>query len=80
MEPFEGDLSTRGRLTSLKNKPQPNNLGKFHQHQCLPELLVNVYSYYLMVQVCLAVVCVEGGFSQIQSHLVIVVLGKIIVF
>ena len=35
------------------------------QHQYLPELLVNVYSYRLMV---LDVVHVEGGFSQIWSH------------
>ena len=35
----------------------------------LPELLVNVYSYCLMVKVCLAVMCVEANVSQIQSHL-----------
>ena len=38
-------------------------------HQYLPELLVNVYSYRVMVKVCLAVVCVEAGFCQIQSQI-----------
>ena len=38
VEPFEGDLSTCGRLTSL-SKSSPGNF----QHQYLPELLVNVY-------------------------------------
>ena len=32
-------------------------------------MLVNVYSYYWIVKVCLAVVCMEGGSSQIQSHM-----------
>ena len=49
MEPFEDDPSTRGCLTSLRNKPQESNLGNF-QHQYLAELLVNVYSYHLMVK------------------------------
>ena len=38
-------------------------------HQYLPELLVNVYSCRVMVKVCLAVVCVEAGFCQIQSQI-----------
>ena len=46
------------------SKSSPGNF----QHQYLPELLVNVYSYRLMVKVCFAVVCVEAGFSQIRSH------------
>ena len=32
-------------------------------------MLVNVYSYRVMEKVCLAVVCVEGGLSQIQSQI-----------
>ena len=41
-----------------------------HNYKCLhfnledlAELLVNVYSYRLMVKVCLDIVCVKGGFS-----------------
>ena len=55
MEPFEDHLSTCGRLTSIRNKPQQKQLGNF-QHHYLPQLLVNVYSYCLMLKVCLAVV------------------------
>ena len=61
MEPTEDHQNTHGCLTSLRNK---NNLGNF-QHQYLPELLVNVYSYCVMVKVCLSVVCVKTDFSQI---------------
>ena len=45
MQPFEGDPYTRGRLTS-HSKSSPGNF----QHQYLAELLVNVYSYGLMVK------------------------------
>ena len=38
------------------------------QYQCLPELLVNVYSYHVMEKACLTIVYVEGGFSHIWSH------------
>ena len=41
MQPFGGDPYTRGRLTSLRNKPQQKQPGNF-QHQYLAELLVNV--------------------------------------
>ena len=44
MEPLKDHPSTHGHLTTLKNKPQKSNLGNF-QHQYLPKLLVNVYSY-----------------------------------
>ena len=51
MEPFEGDLNTRGHLTSLRNKPQQKQPGQVNfQHQYLAELLVNVYKYHLMVE------------------------------
>ena len=66
MEPFEGNPSTRGRLTSLRNKSSQGNF----QHPYWPELLVNVYSYRLMVKGVLTVVCVEGVFSQIRSHII----------
>ena len=49
MEPLEGDQSTQRCITSLRNKPQQSSLGKVH-HQYLAELLVNVYSYHLMVK------------------------------
>ena len=45
---FKDHLSTHGCLTSLRNRPLQSNLGNF-QHQYLPELLVNVYSYYVMM-------------------------------
>ena len=46
IQPFEGDPSTRGRLTSIKNKSSTGNF----QHQYLLELLVSMYSYHLMVK------------------------------
>ena len=54
-----------------------SSLGNF-QHQYPHELLVSVYSYHLMVKsLCLAVVCMVGGFSQIQSQLLILQLQKL---
>ena len=70
MEPFKDDLSTYGHLTSLRNKPQQSNLEN-SQHKYLSELLVNVYSYHVMVKVCLAVVWMEATISQIYSEIVI---------
>ena len=66
MQPFEGDLYTRGRLTSLRNKPQQSSPGNF-QHQYLAELLVNVYNYCLMVK-SVSCCCVRG--SRLFSNLV----------
>ena len=65
IEPFEGNPSTRGRLTSLRNKPQQGNF----QHQYLPELLVNVYSYHLMVK-SVSCCCVRGRclFSNLVTN------------
>ena len=60
-EPFKDHKIIYGHLTSLRNKPQQKKLGKF-----LPELLVTMYSYHLMVPYYWSV---KGGFSQIQSHL-----------
>ena len=64
MQPFEGDLSTRGHLTGLKNKPQQSSLFNF-QHQYLPELLDNVYSYCLMMK---SVPCCCVHESQLFSN------------
>ena len=55
MQSFEGDPSTHGCLTSLRNKSSPGNF----QHQYLPELLVNVYSYRLMLK-SVSCCCVHG--------------------
>ena len=66
MEPFEGDPSTCKCLTS-HNK---SNLVDF-QHQYLSTLLVIVYSYHLMVKVCLTVVSMKASFSQVGSHLLV---------
>ena len=75
IEPFEDHSSTHGHLTSLRNKPKQSNLGNF-QYKYLPELLVNVYSYHLMVKlkVCLAVACVEASFSQIWTHIFVIII------
>ena len=35
----------------------------------MSELFVNVCSCHVMVKVCLAVVCMKGGFSQIHSQI-----------
>ena len=69
MQPFEGDLYTRGRLTNLRNKPQQKQPGNF-QHQYLAKLLVNLYSYCLMVKSVSC--CCERG-SRLFSGLVTVI-------
>ena len=66
MQPFEGNPYTRGCLASLRNKPQQSSPGNF-QHQYLAELLVNVYSYCLMVK-SVSCCCVRG--SRLVSVLV----------
>ena len=64
MEPFEDHLNTCGHLTNLRNKPQ--QLGNF-QYQYLPELLMCTAIVWWW-KVCLAVVCLEGGFLQTWPH------------
>ena len=59
MEPFEGDLSTRERLTSLRNKPQQKQPRQLSASKYMPELLVNVYSYRLIVK-SVSCCCVRG--------------------
>ena len=61
VEPFKGALSTHGRLTSLRNKRSPGNF----QHQYLPEVLVNVYVYRLIVK-SVSCCCVRA--SQLFSN------------
>ena len=64
MEPFEGNPSTRGRLTSLGTSHSKSNLVN-SQHQYLAELLVNVYSHRLMVKsVSCCCVCGSRLFSD----------------
>ena len=41
MEPVEGNLNTRGYLTSLRNKPQQNQPGKLSAS--IPALIVSSY-------------------------------------
>ena len=69
MQPFEGDPYTLGRLTSLRNKPQQKQPGKL-QHQYLAELLINVYSYCLMVK-SVSSCCVRGSrlFSDLVTYI-----------
>ena len=66
MQPFEGDPYTHGCLTSLRTSDSKSSLGNF-QHQYLAELLVNVYSYCLMVK-SVSCCCVRG--SQLFSDLI----------
>ena len=72
MQPFEGDPYTHGCLTSLRNKPSKSSPGNF-QHQYLAELLVNMYSYCLMVK-SVSCYCVRG--SWLFSNLVTYVLQR----
>ena len=73
MEPSKDHPSTRESLTSERN-----NLANF-QHQYLPELLVNVYSYLLMVKsVSCCCVCGRRLFSvqvtyMCKSHICVCV-------
>ena len=46
--PFKDHLSTHGCLTSLRNQPEQMQPGQFH-HQYLPELLINIYSYHVIL-------------------------------
>ena len=76
MQPFEGDPYTRGRLTSLRNKPQQKQPGQLSASY-LAELLVNMYSYRLMVK-SVSCYCVRGSrFSQIWSHFSTTVVRKV---
>ena len=59
MQPFEGNPSTHGHLTSLRNESQQNSSGNF-QHQYLPELLINIYNHHLMVK-SVSCYCVRGS-------------------
>ena len=61
---FKDHLSTHGHLISLKNKQQQSSLNDF-QHQYLSELLVNAYSYHMMVKsVSCCCVCRKRLFSN----------------
>ena len=67
MQPFEGDPYTLGRLTS-HSKSSPGNF----QHQYLAELLVNMYSYRLMVKsVSCCYVCGSRLFSDLVTYIYI---------
>ena len=70
MESFEGDPSTRGRLTSLRRSHSKSSQGNF-QPQYWPELLVNVYSYRLMVK-SVSCCCVRG--RHLFSNLITIML------
>ena len=69
MEPFEDHPSTCGCLTSLRNKPQK----KLARETFSTNTWLNCYlmctAMIWLWKVCLAVVSVEGGFSQIWSHI-----------
>ena len=66
MQLFEGDPYTRGHLTSLRTSHSKSSSGNF-QYQYLAELLVNVYSYCLMVK---SVSCCYVRGRQLFSNLV----------
>ena len=75
VEPFEVHPSICGSLTSFRNQPQEKTMGNF-QHQYLPEQLVNVYSYCVIVKSVFCC-CVHGSrlfsnpvtYSTAQSQL-----------
>ena len=71
MEPFEGNPSTRGRLTSVRNKPQQKQ-----PRQLSASIHASTVSQCIQLSFdgkkCVAVVCVEGIFSQIRSHIMYV--------
>ena len=54
-------------LQASQTSHSKSSLGNFY-HRYLAELLVNVYNNRLMVKMCLAIVCVEVGFSQMRLH------------
>ena len=61
IEPFKDHLNTRGCLTNLRTWKQPGKL----EHQYLPELLVNAYTYCLMMKnVSYCYVCGSQLFSN----------------
>ena len=68
VQPFEGNLSTCGCLTSLRNKAQQKQPSNF-QHQYLPELLISMYSYHLMMK-SVSCCCVGGTrpFSNLVTY------------
>ena len=76
MEPFKDDLNTHGHLTSLRNKPQQSNLEN-SQRKYPSELLVNVYSYHVMVK-SMPCCCVHGShhFSDLFRNSNIIVFKK----
>ena len=72
MEPFEGNLSTRECLTSHGK----SRLGNF-QHQHLSELLVNVYSYCLMVKSVLMLCASKVAFLK-SGHILCFYSGQLL--
>ena len=74
MQPFEGDPFTRGRLTSLRNKPQQKQPGQLSA-SILAELLVNLYGYCLMVK-SVSCCCVRGSrlFSDLVTYVYVYIL------
>ena len=71
MQPFKDELDTRGCLTSLRNKPQQKQPGQLSA--LIPGRIISQRVQLLFDgEKCLAVVCVEGCFSQIRSQIHIV--------
>ena len=67
-EPFKDHPSTCGCLTGFRNKPQQKQPEKLSA-LILPEMLVSVYSYCVMVKSVSCCCVLEARFSQIQSHM-----------
>ena len=70
MGPFEGDQALVDVWQASEASHSKSNLGNF-QHQYPTKVLINVCSYCLMVKKCVDVVCIKGGFSQIQSQILL---------
>ena len=68
MKPFEDQSSTSGHLMSLKNKLQQKQPGQLSA-SILAELLINNYSYHLMVKsVSCCCVCGKRLFSDLVTY------------
>ena len=67
VKPCKGHPSACGHLISLRNKPYSKSILGNCQHQYLPQLLVNVYSYCVMMKSVLLMCLSSRLLSKIQS-------------
>ena len=69
METFKDYSNTQAHLTSIRNKPQQQQHGELSAPILAQTvMLVNLYSYCMMVKVSCCYMCMGVEFCQIQSH------------